>query len=1047
MTTRYRAWRAVSPSDGASTWVIVDDDFELHDGGCAFLTGLRAADRSVNTERVYAGRVAMFLSWCATEGVDWTRPRLDHMVGFKRWLVAEPAPTREGRPRRRSTKSADAVLRTVCEFLRFGAHHELVDAALVDRLFEPRFLKFLPAGFEPGEDGQHRTVRSRLLRFAVAEEPFSFIEPERVDDLVAAAGNVRDRFLVTLVAMTGLRIGEALGLHRADMHFLSDSRTLGCKVVGPHLHVRRRPDNPNGALAKSRFSRSVPVAEAAVSLYADYAHEAPRLPRGCRRLASRVHQPLPGALGRAASLPQRKGDVRPAGTADRARGAPPPLAPHRRDHVASPGHPARHGPGPARPREPDLDAVVLPSQRGGQACRGGAGRRVGGGQAVSAMSEIAETISRLDAALNLDAWRAYLSASLAPVGTWRPDEFDPERWLFTGDPDNPMTTTCRCRTLACPTVVNSRSFCGRCREALAGSGLDEDEFARTYQPTLVVQRLTGEPCVVVRDGVRCKRRSISHRSGLCQAHTSRWINSRDRLGVTLEEWCSGVARPLPAMPECVVAGCHNDARRAEAVCRGHFLAWQAEQRRGGPVEPAGVWAPRQRPLLAAHQFSLDDLAPLPRIELLYALQQRDRQGHRLSPQAVRGLVGAWGDLDALVTTPTHELIARAGRSAGYRTYAGWVGRILGLKLEAFNGIVHTERDVWDCLALDLEIPRPGVRPNQSVLDFTPITQRWLREATKAWVATVRPETWHVQRTIQAATLTSWALEGRPGGGHDETALRFADLDAVFRSINAAVTGDGRLYDARYRRGLWASFHAVIDLGRATDILDGLPGVFSRHASHSIGHTDPDEGYIGKAVPETVIAQLDAHLDLLGVDGNYGRIWSPADTNALFATAYQVLRDTGRRPGEVVSLRTECLERDGDDWALVYDNHKKRRLRRRLPITAATARIIQAWQVRRGGIDLPQCAEGWLFPAARESSGAGHLTTIRLSQALRAWVDAIPELMSDVPGPDGQPQAFDRLAVYAYAFRHSYAQRHVMSRVVVDDTFAESVIAGHKPVGI
>ena len=273
MTTRYRAWRAVSPSDGASTWVIVDDDFELHDGGCAFLTGLRAADRSVNTERVYAGRVAMFLSWCATEGVDWTRPRLDHMVGFKRWLVAEPAPTREGRPRRRSTKSADAVLRTVCEFLRFGARHELVDAALVDRLFEPRFLKFLPAGFEPGEDGQHRTVRSRLLRFAVAEEPFSFIEPERVDDLVAAAGNVRDRFLVTLVAMTGLRIGEALGLHRADMHFLSDSRTLGCKIVGPHLHVRRRPDNPNGALAKSRFSRSVPVAEAAVSLYADYAHE------------------------------------------------------------------------------------------------------------------------------------------------------------------------------------------------------------------------------------------------------------------------------------------------------------------------------------------------------------------------------------------------------------------------------------------------------------------------------------------------------------------------------------------------------------------------------------------------------------------------------------------------------------------------------------------------------------------------------------------------------------------------------------------------------
>ncbi len=276
MTARYRAWRAVSPSDGAVAWVIVDDDFSLHEGGCAFLTGLRAADRSVNTERVYAGRVALFLSWCAAEGVDWTRPRLDHMVGFKRSLISDPAPTASGRsarPRRRSAATADAVLGTVCEFLRFGARHELVDAGLVARLFEPRFLKFLPAGFEPGEDGQHRTVRSRLLRFAVAEEPFCFIEPDRVKELVGTAGNARDRFMVALVAMTGLRIGEALGLHRADMHFLSDSRTLGCKVVGPHLHVRRRPDNPNGALAKSRFSRSVPVAEAAVGLYADYAHE------------------------------------------------------------------------------------------------------------------------------------------------------------------------------------------------------------------------------------------------------------------------------------------------------------------------------------------------------------------------------------------------------------------------------------------------------------------------------------------------------------------------------------------------------------------------------------------------------------------------------------------------------------------------------------------------------------------------------------------------------------------------------------------------------
>lgn len=273
----FRAERAISPADGAVSWVVVDGDFALHDEGCAFLAGLRGRDRSVNTERLYAGRVALFLSWCAGEGVSWAHVRLDQMARLKRWLVTEPLPSRRravGGPRRhRSPATADAILGTVCEFLRFCAHHGIVDAGVVGKLYESRYLHVLPPGFEAGEDGQFRTVRSRVLKFVVAEAPFEFIEPDRIDELVAAATNARDRFLVALVAMTGTRIGEALGLHREDMHFLADARGLGCALAGPHLHVRRRADNANGALAKSRFPRSIPVPEEAITLYADYAHE------------------------------------------------------------------------------------------------------------------------------------------------------------------------------------------------------------------------------------------------------------------------------------------------------------------------------------------------------------------------------------------------------------------------------------------------------------------------------------------------------------------------------------------------------------------------------------------------------------------------------------------------------------------------------------------------------------------------------------------------------------------------------------------------------
>ena len=48
------------------------------------------------------------------------------------------------------------------------------------------------------------------------------------------------------------------GLRRSDVHLLPDSSALGCAVTGAHLHVVRR-ENPNGAWAKSRRQRAVPL--------------------------------------------------------------------------------------------------------------------------------------------------------------------------------------------------------------------------------------------------------------------------------------------------------------------------------------------------------------------------------------------------------------------------------------------------------------------------------------------------------------------------------------------------------------------------------------------------------------------------------------------------------------------------------------------------------------------------------------------------------------------------------------------------------------------
>lgn len=89
MLPSFAAERAVSPS-GQSVWVVVDDAFGLHEHATTFLAGLRARDLSVNTERAYARRVALYLRYCADRGLDWADPGFLGLTGFQNWLIRCP---------------------------------------------------------------------------------------------------------------------------------------------------------------------------------------------------------------------------------------------------------------------------------------------------------------------------------------------------------------------------------------------------------------------------------------------------------------------------------------------------------------------------------------------------------------------------------------------------------------------------------------------------------------------------------------------------------------------------------------------------------------------------------------------------------------------------------------------------------------------------------------------------------------------------------------------------------------------------------------------
>ena len=640
-------------------------------------------------------------------------------------------------------------------------------------------------------------------------------------------------------------------------------------------------------------------------------------------------------------------------------------------------------------------------------------------------------------AVDWPAWQLWLRGKVDPG--WRPGEWDERWWLFTGASDNPQTSVWKCSTPACVSGLYSRrGRCAPCVRDHQASGLSLEEFDRTYVPQ---RRTRGgfdlDDCVLVRDGVRCGRAAYGAK-GLCEAHAHH-LYQRRRSGHDAPlplDWAlhGRDGSPYPAPAGCTVGGCGNKAvHDAVVVCHYHLTKW--EQREGGrrtDRAAMSAWAARQAPVLGAWRFSLISVSPLLRLEIAYGLQQRDELGHRLDPRAVRKVaaaVAASGVRSLLI--PDEQLITRFSdqtnggcffRQVAWSTQRGYV---------EFSG-----QDPWSENSIDLRAAglksrgRTGRRRMPGLADLSAIPQPWLRDLLRRNTEAVRPNSNTFSRMLRVVTLAAAGMNRLPGGGMDLKQLDFSHMQAAFDEIADDRKRDGKLSSASFRSDLLSVFFGMLDFGRFTGLLDDVPGSFARHPSHRILGGEVNEEELGRAIPESVIAQLDAHLDTIGAGIAYGDL-TGEQVQQMFACVYVVMRDSGRRPREVTGLPINCLEFDGDEVSLIWNNHKGRRMRRRLPIVRETVSAIEQWQKTRAQIPAPPTSADYLFPAISRASAFDHLDTKVLSVTLRSWVSSLPAIHSDVIGADGGPVPFDRTLIFPYAFRHSFAQRHADAGTPLD----------------
>lgn len=284
-----RAFLVRLPS-GARYWTVLDEKLAVVDEADAFLRHLRfGRDGSELTTRAYAGGIALFLRWCARTGRHW-HAGVEQLGLFITWLrhAGPQASAPEvvaggqvlvgpGEEPARGARRINGVLTAVRGFVAHAVSTGQAPGRLMALIYELADERDLPEQARGEESRMAWRLRARH-RLHEPETAVDRASDEEIVALLRACRSARDRLVVLLMARAGLRRGELCGLRRSDVHLLADSRLLGCEVERAHLHVMRR-DNPNGAWAKSRRQRAVPLDFLVVQAFDAYEFERLRVPQ------------------------------------------------------------------------------------------------------------------------------------------------------------------------------------------------------------------------------------------------------------------------------------------------------------------------------------------------------------------------------------------------------------------------------------------------------------------------------------------------------------------------------------------------------------------------------------------------------------------------------------------------------------------------------------------------------------------------------------------------------------------------------------------------
>jgi len=252
--------RVVMHGGGSDSWTVLDDAGEVIEPAERYLAYLSAIERSPNTVRAYAISLKLWFEFLDGVGLVWDEVGIEDVARFVGWLRA-PAPNVVVLADEAGRRRPSSINRYLAGVFGFYDHHARTGLAVGSELVAWR--RTTRGSYKPflHHVTKGKPIPVRPVKLAVPRRGPATLEPDQIVAILAACGHLRDRFLFSLLAETGMRVGQALGLRHCD--FVSRDRLV---------RIVPRTDNANGARAKSRTVSVIPVSTPLVRLYSEYMH-------------------------------------------------------------------------------------------------------------------------------------------------------------------------------------------------------------------------------------------------------------------------------------------------------------------------------------------------------------------------------------------------------------------------------------------------------------------------------------------------------------------------------------------------------------------------------------------------------------------------------------------------------------------------------------------------------------------------------------------------------------------------------------------------------